>query len=106
MTKGNHNSVEALQYLRNNEHLTCADFRREFPRVADTIISSLKSRKAITLLTDGTIWAIDNDEVDALIFFYKSQSGFKLFLSNNWKTCLEVIGVVCTIIGIVVTCCA
>lgn len=94
----NRKYLAALQYLNNNDNLTYGDFQRKFPLVADDIIGILKSKKAITLLTDGSIWSLDKNVVDALITYYKGNSSVSYLIKKNWKTCLEVLGLLVTII--------
>lgn len=103
MIMRNKDYLSALQCLLDNQNLTCDVFRAKYPHVADDIICTLRNNKAITFLTDGTIWHVDRSEVNVLIEYYKDNSSLSNLIKDNWKTCLEVLVAIATIVGVLVT---
>lgn len=104
MFLNNNKYVSALNYLCNNKNVNVDDFRNEFPFVADDIITELKKRKAITILTNDIIWILDEKEVCYLIQLHNNQDSISYTVRKNWKVYLEVAVSIITILTFLITC--
>ncbi len=96
--------INALNYLSKGDNISCSEFQKKFPNTASTIIGMLKAKNAILILTDGTIWHVDKEEINSLVSYFEKEYSTGNILSKYWKIIVDVfgiIGVVIAIIGII-----
>ncbi len=96
--------IKALEYIRDSKCQNLNDVRTQFQNVADEVISKLREEGFVVLLTDETIWRVNKERINAHISECRSSMGILEHLKRNKMFYLELVGILVTILGIVISC--